>query len=213
MSTTKTVPASGQPGPVGKLYLKDAEMKRLMKDVELPFKLVDVPVNTVKCRYLIGPVKFENESDVQKELKGVLNILFIIATNSILADCKFELVSKEVIFGGFGGRADIFAYLLFGTKAIPCLICEVKFPGRKGVDNKVIMQALKYLVSVHSQTGCDVVFGLISTYETTHVIWIKKVGVDLRLRCCHGQDETCGCIEWVWFKQFPSSSTSSVYQG
>ena len=211
VSVSKTTPAPGQPGPVGKLYLKDSgAMSMLEKDAKLPFNLVDVPVNTVGCGHLIQPIKFANESEVQTKFKEVLNTLFAIATESLLADCQVKLSSElceEMTFGGHGGRVDVFAYLLFESKALPCLICEVKFPGHKGLDDKVIMQALKYLVSVHSQTGCDVVFGLISTYETTHVIWIKKVKVGYNFDVT--VDETKLKNAWNRF----GSSTSGVYQG
>ena len=98
-----------------------------------------------------------------------------------MADCKVELsttLSKIAIFGGFPTWSDIFGYLIVDTKAIPCLVCEVRYPSHNKLDDLLILHALKYLISVYSHTGCDVVFGLISTYETTHVIWIKKVGVD-----------------------------------
>ena len=183
-STYRNIPAKGQTGPVGKLYLENGMKHGLEKDATFPFDLVDVPDNNQKCGLLLQEPIFSSESDVQSRFREVLTTLFSIAAESLKKERNFELsavVNREISFGGFGGRVDLFAYFVTSNKAIPCLVCEVKSPRYSAlddkVDDKVVMQALKYLVSVHIQTGCGVVFGLISTYETTHVIWMKKRGL------------------------------------
>ena len=91
--STRSTPAACHFGPVKQLYLKDAAMsRRLEKGAKLPFKLVDVPVHTVKCGLLIESFDFADVSDVRAKLNAVLIVLFRIATNTI--PTLFWLIAK-----------------------------------------------------------------------------------------------------------------------
>ena len=76
---------------------------------------------------------------MQVYFSSLLESLFAIAVEA------FQLQFKEwseMAFGGFSGRADVFACLVADSLAMPCLACEVKVPGNDPLTDEVVMQAI-----------------------------------------------------------------------